>query len=41
MDEINYTATPTFYNVPIISYADLKFLNNLENVTLNAEVISK
>ena len=41
MDVINYNATPTFYNVPIISYADFKFLNNLENVTLTAEVISK
>ena len=41
MDVINYTATPTFYNVPIISYADLKFLDNLENVSLTAEVLSK
>jgi exo-1,4-beta-D-glucosaminidase len=41
MDVINYNETPTFYNVPIITYANFKFLNNLENVTLTAEVISK
>ena len=41
MDVINYNATPTFYNVPIISYADLRFLNNLEKVSLTVEVLSK
>ena len=41
MDIIDYNSTPTFYNVPIITYADFKFLNNLENVTLTVEVLSK
>ena len=41
MDVINYNATPTFYNVPIISYANLRFLNNLEKVSLIVEVLSK
>ena len=41
MDVIDYEKTPTFYNAPIISYADLKFLQNLEKVTLAVEILSK
>ena len=41
MDVINYDKPRTFYNVPIISYANLTFLNNLEKVTLTAELINK
>ena len=41
MDVIDYVNTPTFYNAPIISYADLKFLQNLEKVSLAVEILSK
>ena len=41
MDVIDYEKTPTFYNAPIISYADLKFLQNFEKVTLAVEILSK
>ena len=40
MDEMDYSKA-TFYNIGIISYADMKFLENLENVTLTAVVLSK
>ena len=41
MDVIDYVKTPTYYNVPMISYADLKFLEKLEKVTLSVEVLLK
>ena len=41
MDVVDFDKDRTFYNVPIISYADLAFLNNLENVTISVELINK
>ena len=41
MDVVDYSTPRPFYNVPIISYADMTFLQNLEKTNLTAEVISK
>ena len=41
MDVVDFDKSRTFYNVPIISYADLAFLNNLENVTISVELMNK
>ena len=40
MDVLNYTQV-TFYNIGIIEYADLKFLDGLQKVSISASILSK